>query len=229
MDAETGELAWEVNTTDQAQSYTITGAPRIIGNDRLVIGNGGAEYGVRGYVSAYDTETGEMLWRFYTVPGNPADGFEDETQADGRTRRGRVSGGRRVAVAPRGIHLRTTLIWILSTSAQATVLPWARALRSPDGGDNLFLSSIVAVSGETGEYVWHYQTTPGDTWDYTAVQHLMLADLEIDGAERQVIMQAPKNGFFYVLDRATGELLSAENIVPTRLGNPHRYGNRAAR
>jgi PQQ-dependent dehydrogenase (methanol/ethanol family) len=214
LDAETGELAWEVNTTDPAQSYTITGAPRVIGNDRLVIGNGGAEFGVRGYVSAYDTGTGEMLWRFYTVPGNPADGFEDETQAmaaETWTGEWWSQGGGGTAWDSFAYDADLDLVYIGTGNGS----PWARALRSPDGGDNLFLSSIVAVSGETGEYVWHYQTTPGDTWDYTAVQHLMLADLEIGGAERQVIMQAPKNGFFYVLDRATGELLSAENIVPT--------------
>jgi len=213
LNAETGELLWEVNTTDQAQSYTITGAPRVFG-DKIVIGNGGAEYGVRGYVSAYDTETGEMAWRFYTVPGNPADGFEDETQAMAAatwTGEWWSQGGGGTAWDSFAYDPDLNYVYIGTGNGS----PWARALRSPDGGDNLFLASIVAVDGDTGEYVWHYQTTPGDTWDFTAVQHMVLADLEIDGAERKVIMQAPKNGFYYVIDRATGELISAENIVPT--------------
>ncbi len=212
LSAATGELNWEINTTDQAQSYTITGAPRVFG-DKLVIGNGGAEYGVRGYVSAYDTDTGEMLWRFYTVPGNPADGFEDETQemaAATWTGEWWKQGGGGTAWDSFAYDPDLNLVYIGTGNGS----PWARALRSPGGGDNLFLASIVAVDADTGEYAWHYQTVPGDTWDYTAVQHMVLADLEIDDRERKVIMQAPKNGFYYVIDRATGELISAENIVP---------------
>ena len=213
LDAETGELAWEVNTTDQAQSYTITGAPRIIGDNKLIIGNGGAEYGVRGYVSAYDTETGEMLWRFYTVPGNPADGFEDETQemaAETWTGEWWTGGGGGTAWDSFAYDSELNLVYIGTGNGA----PWPRSIRSPGGGDNLFLASIVAVNADTGEYAWHYQTVPGDTWDYTAVQHMVLADIEIDGRTRNVIMQAPKNGFFYVIDRATGELISAQNILP---------------
>ena len=212
LNAQTGELNWEINTTDQAQSYTITGAPRVFG-DKLVIGNGGAEYGVRGYVSAYDTESGELLWRFFTVPGNPADGFEDETQemaAETWTGEWWTQGGGGTAWDSFAYDPELNLVYIGTGNGS----PWARALRSPGGGDNLFLASIVAVDADTGTYAWHYQTVPGDTWDYTAVQHMVLADLEIDGRERSVIMQAPKNGFYYVIDRATGELISAENIVP---------------
>jgi PQQ-dependent dehydrogenase (methanol/ethanol family) len=212
LDAGTGELVWEVVTTDQAQSYTITGAPRVFG-DKIVIGNGGAEYGVRGYVTAYDTDTGEQLWRFYTVPGNPADGFEDETQAmAAKTWTGEwwKQGGGGTAWDSFAYDSELNLVYIGTGNGS----PWPRSLRSPDGGDNLFLSSIVAVDADTGKYAWHYQTTPGDTWDFTAVQHMVLAELEIDGRDRKVIMQAPKNGFFYVLDRATGELISAENFVP---------------
>lgn len=213
LNAQTGELNWAVNTTDQAQSYTVTGAPRVF-DDKLVIGNGGAEYGVRGYVSAWDTETGEMLWRFYTVPGNPADGFEDETQemaAATWTGEWWQQGGGGTAWDSFAYDPELNLVYIGTGNGS----PWPRALRSPGGGDNLFLASIVAVDADTGAYAWHYQTVPGDTWDFTAVQHMVLADLEIDGRERQVIMQAPKNGFYYVIDRATGELISAENIVPT--------------
>jgi len=212
LDAGSGELVWQVNTTDPAQSYTITGAPRVFDN-RIVIGNGGAEYGVRGYVSAYDTETGELLWRFYTVPGNPADGFEDETQAmAAKTWTGEwwQHGGGGTAWDSFAYDPDLNLVYVGTGNGS----PWARAIRSPGGGDNLFLASIVALHADTGRYAWHYQTVPGDTWDYTAVQHMVLANLEIDGRDRKVIMQAPKNGFFYVIDRATGELISARNILP---------------
>jgi PQQ-dependent dehydrogenase (methanol/ethanol family) len=212
LNAETGELIWEVLTTDQAQSYTITGAPRIIG-DKVIIGNGGAEFGVRGYVTAYDLESGEQMWRFYTVPGNPADGFEDDTQrmaAETWTGEWWTGGGGGTAWDSFAYDPDLNLVYVGTGNGS----PWARAIRSPGGGDNLFLASIVALDADTGDYKWHYQTVPGDTWDYTAVQHMILADLEIDGDERKVLMQAPKNGFFYVLDRATGELISAEKIMP---------------
>jgi PQQ-dependent dehydrogenase (methanol/ethanol family) len=212
LDAGTGELIWQVLTTDQERSYTITGAPRIIG-DKVIIGNGGAEYGVRGYVTAYDLETGEQAWRFYTVPGNPADGFEDETQAmAAKTWTGEWwnMGGGGTAWDSIAYDPELNLVYIGTGNGS----PWVRSMRSPGGGDNLFLASIVALDADTGEYQWHYQTVPGDTWDYTATQHMILADLEIDGQKRKVLMQVPKNGFFYVLDRATGELISARNILP---------------
>ncbi len=212
LDAVTGELIWEILTTDQAQSYTITGAPRIIG-DKIIIGNGGAEYGVRGYVTAYDLETGEQVWRFYTVPGNPADGFEDDTQAmaaETWTGEWWAQGGGGTAWDSFAYDPELNLVYVGTGNGS----PWPRSIRSPGGGDNLFLASIVALDADSGEYRWHYQTTPGDTWDFTATQHMILADLEIDGQQRQVLMQAPKNGFFFVLDRETGELISAENFVP---------------
>ncbi len=212
LDAETGELDWQVQTTDRNQQYSITGAPRVF-DDKVVIGNGGAEYGVRGYVTAYDSETGDQVWRFYTVPGNPADGFENQAmEMAAGTWSGEwwKHGGGGTAWDSFAYDPELDLLYIGTGNGS----PWSRAQRSPGGGDNLFLASIVAVRGKTGEYVWHYQTVPGDTWDYTAVQHMILAELEIDGEERNVIMQAPKNGFFYVLDRENGELLSAENIMP---------------
>lgn len=212
LDAKNGDRHWEINTTDQEQHYTITGAPRVF-DDKIIIGNGGAEYGVRGYVTAYDTETGEQLWRFYTVPGNPADGFEDETQAmaaETWTGEWWSQGGGGTAWDSFAYDPELNLVYVGTGNGS----PWPRVIRSPDGGDNLFLVSIVALNADTGEYVWHYQTTPGDTWDYTAVQHMILAEIEVDGRERRVIMQAPKNGFFYVIDRVTGELISAENFVP---------------
>ncbi|MBL4621783.1 MAG: PQQ-dependent dehydrogenase, methanol/ethanol family [Immundisolibacteraceae bacterium] len=213
IDAKSGEKVWETLTIDKTQPYSITGAPRIA-KGKVVIGNGGAEYGVRGYVTAYDANNGEQLWRFYTVPGNPASPPESAAMElalptwTGDTW-WKVGGGGTVwdsmAYDP-----ELNLLYIGVGNAS----PWSRWERSPDGGDNLFLSSIVALNPDTGEYVWHYQTTPAETWDYTATQHMILADIEIDGAQRKVIMQAPKNGFFYVIDRQTGEFISAENYVP---------------
>lgn len=209
LSAEDGSLNWEVQTTDRSRPYTITGAPRIV-KDKVLIGNGGSELGVRGYVSAYDVNDGSMHWRFYTVPGNPEDGFENaamETAADtwGGGPWWEIGGGGTVwdsmAYDP-----ELDLLYV----GVGNGAPWNHQLRSPEGGDNLYLSSIVALNPDDGSYVWHYQTTPGDTWDYTATQHMILAELEIAGSPRKVIMQAPKNGFFYVIDRETGELLSAD-------------------
>jgi len=208
LNAADGAVLWDVQTTDRSQSYTITGAPRIAAG-KVVIGNGGADMGVRGYVSAYDPDDGRMLWRFFTVPGNPADGFENAAmEMAAKTWSGewwKWGGGGTVwdsmVYDP---ELKLLYIGVGNGAARN------QQLRSPGGGDNLFLASIVALNADTGEYVWHYQTTPGETWDFTATQHIMLADLEIDGRMRKVLMQAPKNGFFYVLDRASGELLSAK-------------------
>ncbi|MBL4680694.1 MAG: PQQ-dependent dehydrogenase, methanol/ethanol family, partial [Pseudomonadales bacterium] len=213
LNRHTGETIWDKLTIDNSKPYTITGAPRVV-NNTVVIGNGGAEYGVRGYVSAYDVDTGEMVWRFYTVPGDPALPPESAAMVKAaKTWTGdlfyKVGGGGTVwdsmAFDP---ELNLLYIGVGNGS------PWNRALRSPGGGDNLFLSSIVALNASSGEYVWHYQTTPADNWDYTATQHMILTDLKIHGENRRVIMQAPKNGFFYVLDRRNGELISAENYIP---------------
>ena len=205
-------MTWETNTIDKQLPYTITGAPRII-DGKVLIGNGGAELGVRGYVSAYDSGNGNLLWRFYTVPGDPKVGFENETVARiATTWKGgewwKYGGGGTVwdsmAYDP---ELNLLYIGVGNGS------PWNQYIRSPGGGDNLFLSSIVAINPDDGSYVWHYQTTPGERWDYTATQHMILADLDIGGKTEKVLMQAPKNGFFYVLDRETGRLISAEPFV----------------
>ena len=213
LDAKTGELVWEIDTLiDRARDYTITGAPRIA-NNLIFIGNGGAEYGVRGYVSAFDVDTGKLAWRFYTVPGDPSLPFEHpemelaaETWKGGEW--GKIGGGGTVW---NSIVYDPEFNQVYIGVGNGT--PWTRVIRSPGGGDNLFLSSMIALDADTGKMNWHYQTTPGDNWDYTAVQDMMLAEIEIDGDKRKVIMQAPKNGFFYVLDRKNGELLRAHKYA----------------
>ena len=211
LDAATGQPLWDVNTIDRSKPYTITGAPRVV-KGKVLIGNGGAELGVRGYVSAYDADTGELAWRFYTVPGNPAEGFESPIlEMAAETWSGewwRIGGGGTVwdsmAYDP-----ELDLLYIGTGNGS----PWNHTFRSEGEGDNLFLASIVALDPDDGSYVWHYQSTPGETWDHTATQQITIADLVIDGAERRVLMQAPKNGFFYVLDAASGELISAEKVT----------------
>ncbi|MGP1395638.1 MAG: PQQ-dependent dehydrogenase, methanol/ethanol family [Inquilinaceae bacterium] len=214
IDAATGERVWRIDTIENRDmSYTITGAPRVI-DGKVIIGNGGAEFGVRGYVSAYDVETGEMIWRWYTVPGDPSQPFENAAMEmaaetwDPSAEYWKAGGGGTVWDAM-AYDPELDLLYIGVGNGS----PWNQHLRSPAGGDNLFLASIVALRPDTGEYVWHYQNTPGDTWDYTSSQHIILADLSIGGETRQVLMQAPKNGFFYVIDRATGQFISAEPFV----------------
>ena len=168
---------------------------------------------MRGFISAYDADTGEQVWKFYTVPGNPEKGFENGAmERAAKTWNGEwwaLGGGGGTVWDAMAHDPELDPLYI----GVGNGTPWNQAIRSPGGGDNLFLSSIVALRPDTGEYVWHYQTTPGETWDYTATRHIILAELEIDGSERKVLMQAPKNGFFYVLDRETGELLSAEKFM----------------
>ena len=209
LDATSGNVLWEVTTADlSAYPYTITGAPRVA-KGKVFIGNGGAEYGVRGYVSAYDVNTGDEIWRFYTVPANPAAGFENEAMARAaKTWTGEwwnTGGGGTVWDSiVYDDELDQLYIGVGNGS------PWNAKIRSPEGGDNLYLSSIVALNPDSGEYIWHYQETPAESWDYTATQHIMLADMEFAGKQRKVIWHAPKNGFFFVIDRQSGELLSAE-------------------
>ena len=211
IDAHLGTRIWEVQTTDTTFPYSITGAPRIA-RGMVLIGNGGAEMGVRGYVSSYDAENGELRWRTFTVPGDPALGFESEAmRRAAATWTGRWWEGGGGGTAWDAIVYDPSLDLVYVGTGNGS--PWYRAIRSPGGGDNLYLSSILALRASDGSQVWHFQTTPGDNWDFTATQPLMLADLVIDGRERQVIMQAPKNGFFYVLDRRTGEFLSAKQFA----------------
>ena len=207
VDAATGKQVWEVLTVDTTKPYTITGAPRVV-NGKIIIGNGGAELGVRGYVTAYDAMTGKEDWRFYIVPGDPSKPFESEAmEMAAKTWTGNwwEYGGGGTAWDAMAYDPELRLLYIGTGNGS----PWNRYHRSPGGGDNLFLSSIIALNPDNGNLVWYYQTTPGDTWDFTATQHLLLADMTIKGQLRKVIMQAPKNGIFYVLDRTNGKLISA--------------------
>jgi PQQ-dependent dehydrogenase (methanol/ethanol family) len=209
LNAETGKIVWDTLTADPDADYSITGAP-IIAKGKVIIGNGGGEYAVRGYVSAYDANTGKMIWRFYTVPGDPSKPFENKAMAmAAKTWTGewwKLGGG---GNAWDGISYDPDLNLVYFGTGQGG--PWVIKYRST--GDNLFVCSIMAVNADTGEYVWHFQTTPGDEWDYDAVPGLTLADLKINGKTRKVLMQAPKNGFFYVIDRKTGEFISGKPYV----------------
>ena len=219
LDAGTGAVVWDTLTVDLSKPYTITGAPRVV-KGKVLIGNGGAELGVRGYISAYDADTGELAWRFYTVPNpdkQPDGAASDvvfEALANGtwgdEGRWTTDGGGGTVWDSIVYDEINDLLLFGVGNGS-----PWNRDYRDPSGGDNLFLSSIVAVDPDTGAYVWHFQTTPGDNWDYTATQTIILADLPLgeDGAPRRVAMQAPKNGFFYVLDAATGAFISGDAFV----------------
>ena len=213
LDAQTGELLWSVLTIDTDQPYTITGAPRVV-KGKVIIGNSGADYGVRGYVSAFNADTGALVWRFYTVPGDPARPQESaalqmalETWSGDQWHK---TGGGGTVWNSMAFDPELDLLYF----GVGNGTPWSRELRSPGGGDNLFLSSVVDVKPDTGEYVWHYQTTPGESWNYSAVESMVLTELKVDGETRQVLIQAPKNGFFYVLDRTSGELISAEKYIP---------------
>lgn len=214
LDAATGAKLWERDTIiDRARPYTVTGAPRVFAG-RVIIGNGGADFGVRGYLTAYDAETGAQAWRWFSVPGNPANPPEDASMARALgtwdpAGRWWEAGGGGTMWDSMTYDPELGLMYVGTGNGS----PWNRNLRSPAGGDNLYLHSIVALRPETGEYVWHYQHVPGETWDYTATQPMILADLEIDGRPRKVILHAPKNGFFYVIDRTDGRFISAKNFV----------------
>jgi quinohemoprotein ethanol dehydrogenase len=212
--AATGEVLWEVDTIiDHKRGYTSTGAPEIAGKT-VVIGNAGSEYDARGYITAYDLESGKQVWRFFIVPGDPKLGYEHpelETAAKTWDPNSRWDVGLGGTVYDAMVYDPELDVLYVGTGNAAL---YNQAERSPAGGDNLYLASILAINPNDGRLIWHYQETPGDRWDYTATQPLILADLQIDGAPRKVIMQAPKNGFFYILDRVSGELLSAEKYVP---------------
>jgi quinohemoprotein ethanol dehydrogenase len=208
LDAATGKPVWETLTIDPHERYTITGAPRVV-KGKVLVGNGGAEMGVRGYVSAYDANTGKLVWRFYTVPGNPAKPFENAAmEKAAKTWTGdwwRLGGGGTVWDS---IVYDPELDLLYIGTGNGT--PWDRRARSPRGGDNLYTCSIIALKPETGEYVWHYQEVPGDAWDFDSDESIILADVKINGEERKVLFHAPKDGFFYVIDRGSGKVISAK-------------------
>jgi quinohemoprotein ethanol dehydrogenase len=211
VDAKTGKEVWTTQTFDPALPLFISGAPRVF-RGKVIIGNGGTEWGAaRGFVTAYDAETGKQAWRFYTVPGDPAKGFENKAmEMAAKTWTGewwKHGGGGTVW---HGITYDPEFNRIYLGTGNGS--PWNQKMRSPEGGDNLFLCSIVALDADTGEYVWHYQTTPGETWDYNSNMDIVLADLKIDDKPVKALLHAPKNGFFYVIDRSTGKLLSAKQF-----------------
>jgi PQQ-dependent dehydrogenase (methanol/ethanol family) len=213
LDMTTGKIAWETRVTPINQPYSITVAPRVIKGGKVIIGASGGEFGVRGFFDAYDVETGKLAWRFYTVPGDPSKAFEQPEFADWakswdpKSEWWKIGGGGPVwggmAYDP-----DDDIVYV-GTGQPG---PWTSYHRGK--GDDLCTDCIVAVRGATGKLVWYYQTTPGDDWDYDSIADIMLADLTINGKLRHVVMHAPKNGFFYVLDRVTGELLSADPFVP---------------
>jgi len=214
LDATTGRMVWKVDTiVDRKRAYTSTGAPEVAGKV-VVIGNAGAEYDARGYISAYDLDTGKLYWRFYTVPGDPSQPYENpELQMaaktwDPKSQWGMGGGG----TVWGDMVYDPELNLLYFGTGNGTYYDQSR--RSPAGGDNLFIASLLALNPDTGRLVWYYQEAPGDQWDYDVVQQIILAELKIEGRVRKVLMQASKTGFFYILDRQTGQVLSAEKYVP---------------
>jgi quinohemoprotein ethanol dehydrogenase len=211
LDAKTGRMIWSVETTDPKDGRTITGAPRVF-NGKVIIGQGGADFGMRGYVTAYDQETGNQAWRFYVVPGSPEQNKGDRAMlAAARTWNGefwKTNGGGGGPWDNMTFDAELNRIYV----GTANAYDYDPEKRSPGGGDNLYTASIVALDANTGKYVWHYQVNPRDSWDFDATQQMTLATLTIGGKRRKVLMQAPKNGFFYVLDRVSGRVISAGQI-----------------
>lgn len=212
IDARTGKPVWSVMTLEEGDYRFISGAPRAFAG-KIIVGHGGADAAsTRGYVTAYDAESGKQLWRFWTVPGDPAKGFENDAM-------------RMAAQTWAGdwwVHGGGGTVWNAITYDEAlnqiylgtgNGAPWNHKIRSAGKGDNLFLSSIVALDANTGEYRWHYQTNPGESWDYNAAMNMQVAELPIDGKPRKVLLTAPKNGFLYVLDRTNGRMISAKPYV----------------
>lgn len=211
LNARNGKPVWIVETTARDDGRYIAGPPRVF-DGKVIIGHGGADQApIRGYVTAYDARTGRQLWRFYTVPGNPADGFENSAmQMAAQTWKGEwwKHGGGGTVWHSITYDAKYRRIYLGTGNGQ----PWNRRIRSLGEGDNLFLCSIVALDADTGKYLWHYQTVPGESWDFNSSMDIQLAELETGGVRRDVILHAPKNGFFYVIDRANGKLLSADKI-----------------
>ena len=212
LDAQTSKEVWSTLTIDRSKHYSITSAPRVA-KGKVFIGESGGEYGVRGYISAYDAQTGKLVWRFYTVPGNPQESFESPAMKKAAATWGagewwKLGGGGAVWDAIVYDPVNDLLYFGTGNGS-----PQNEHYRDPSDGDDLYLASILAVKPDTGEYVWHYQTTPGDTWDYDSVSPMTIVNLTWEGKKRRVILEPCKNGFFYVLDARTGKLLAARPFV----------------
>jgi quinohemoprotein ethanol dehydrogenase len=215
LDAATGRVVWSVATFDPDTMYAISGAPRV-GGGLVYIGNAGGEFGGRGFVTAYEADTGKLAWRFYTVPGDP--GKPDGAASDAvLASRAQATWFGKYEPWRAGGNVWNSIVYDVELGqlylATGNGYPWTRTFRSAGKGDNLFIESVVALDAKTGAYRWHYQETPGDIWDYDSVADMILADRTIDGVPRKVLMHSPKNGFFYNLDRVTGALISAEPFV----------------
>jgi quinohemoprotein ethanol dehydrogenase len=216
LDRKSGKVEWKADTfPDRSRAYTITGAPEVAG-DIVVIGNAGAEYDTRGYVTAYDIRSGRQAWRFYTIPHDPKEGPQENKALQTalktwspRTRWDIGGGGTAWDAITYDPEFDQVIIGVGNGG------PYARAVRSPGGGDNLYLSSLVALDRQTGEMKWHFQETPGDSWDFTAVQPMVLTRLTIGGKEHSALLHTPKNGFFFVLDRENGKPLAINQMVRT--------------
>jgi quinohemoprotein ethanol dehydrogenase len=211
LNAVTGKPVWETRIVYPQDQYTLTMAPRIA-NGKVIIGASGGDKPTRGQFSAVDAETGQFLWRFYTVPGDPSQPYESEAlRRAAKTWGGDFykNGGGGAVWDGFAYDPETNLVYVGTGNAE----PWVEKFRGAQGLDNLYTCSILAVDLTTGQLKWHYQAVPNDNWDFDNVQQLMLLDLNINGRTRKVITQAAKDGFFYVLDRATGEFISAEPFV----------------
>jgi quinohemoprotein ethanol dehydrogenase len=217
LDKKTGKEIWSTQTVDESKPYTITGAPRVM-RDMVLIGNGGSEFGVRGYVSAYDADSGKLRWRFYTAP-NPEkakDGAaSDEVFATSANKTWPDSGEWKVSGG--GGTVWDAIVYDKDLDQVYLGVgngnPWNHGTRSNGEGDNWFLSSIVALDAKTGAYKWHFQETPAETWDYTATQPIILAEQEVEGRLTKVLYHAPKNGFFFTINRNNGKLIDAKPFV----------------
>lgn len=212
LNAKTGAVDWEKTFVPNQTDYTSSGAPRVA-NGLVLIGSGGGEYKARGFIAAYDHATGEEVWKFHTVPGNPADGFENDAMEKAAATWGgewwKLGGGGTVWDSIT-YDPKTNLVLFGTGNAE----PWNPAANDRGEGDSLYTGSIVAVDADTGEYRWHFQETPEDRWDYDSNAQITIADIEIEGKLRHVALHAPKNGYFYVLDAETGEFLTAGSFAP---------------
>ena len=211
LDQKTGREVWSKMTIPEGSHQAITGAPRIA-KGMVLLGSAGSEYFSRGYLAAYDAQTGKEVWKFYTVPGDPAKPAEGKhLEAAAKTWSGefwKTGGGGNVWD---GITYDpvTNLVYFGTANAE----PWNPAHRGTKDGDSLYTASIVAVNADTGAYAWHFQETPEDRWDFDSTQQIIVADRDIDGVKQRVLMHAPKNGFFYTLDAKTGKFLSGKPFV----------------